>query len=67
MPKGYGRTCGVRTFENVIRPEIAKGEKILIAAHGNSIRALRKHLEGIWNEEIAGMNVPTGVPLVSII
>ena len=51
-------------FEDVIRPEIAKGEKILIAAHENSIRALRKHLEGISNEEIAGMNVPTGVPLV---
>ena len=51
-------------FEDVIRPEIAKGEKIRIAAHGNSIRALRKHLEGISNEEIAGMNVPTGVPLV---
>ena len=33
-------------------------------AHGNSIRALRKHLEGISDEEIAGMNIPTGVPLV---
>ena len=51
-------------FDEVIRPEIEKGEKILIAAHGNSIRALRKHLEGISADEIAGMNVPTGVPLV---
>lgn len=51
-------------FDQVIRPEMEKGEKILIAAHGNSIRALRKHLEGISDEEIAGMNIPTGIPLV---
>ena len=51
-------------FEEVIRPQIEKGEKVLIAARGNSIRALRKHLEGISPEEIAGMNVPTGIPLV---
>lgn len=51
-------------FDSVIRPQIEAGEKILIAAHGNSIRALRKHLEGISDEEIAGMNIPTGVPLV---
>lgn len=51
-------------FEAVIRPEIEKGGKILITAHGNSIRALRKHLEGISDADIAGMNVPTGVPLV---
>ena len=51
-------------FESVIKPEIQKGEKVLIAAHGNSIRALRKHLEGISSDEIAGMNIPTGIPLV---
>lgn len=51
-------------FDSVIRPQIEAGEKILIAAHGNSIRALRKHLEGISDEEIAEMNIPTGVPLV---
>lgn len=51
-------------FDEVIRPRIEQGEKILIAAHGNSIRALRKHLEGISDDEIAGMNIPTGVPLV---
>lgn len=51
-------------FEAEIKPRIEAGEKILIAAHGNSIRALRKHLEGISDEEIAGMNIPTGVPLV---
>ncbi len=51
-------------FDQIIRPEMEKGEKILIAAHGNSIRALRKHLEGISDAEIAGMNIPTGIPLV---
>lgn len=51
-------------FEEVIRPQIEKGQKILIAAHGNSIRALRKHLEHISDSEIAGMNIPTGIPLV---
>lgn len=51
-------------FDEVIRPEIEKGERILIAAHGNSIRALRKHLEGISDKDIAGMNVPTAIPLV---
>lgn len=51
-------------FEKEIKPHIIKGKRILIVAHGNSIRALRKHLEGISDEEIAGMNIPTGVPLV---
>lgn len=51
-------------FESVIRPRIEAGDRVLIAAHGNSIRALRKHLEGISDSDIAGMNVPTGIPLV---
>lgn len=51
-------------FEEEIKPRIIKGEKILIVAHGNSIRALRKHLEHISDKDIAGMNIPTGVPLV---
>ena len=51
-------------FDEVICPQMEKGERILIAAHCNSIRALRKHLEGVSADEIAGMNVPTGVPLV---
>ncbi len=51
-------------FEEEIKPKIIAGENILIVAHGNSIRALRKHLEHISDEEIAGMNIPTGVPLV---
>lgn len=51
-------------FEQVIKPQILAGKKVLIAAHGNSIRALIKHLEGISNEEIAATNVPTAVPRV---
>lgn len=51
-------------FEREIKPQILAGKRILIAAHGNSIRALIKYLEGVSNEEIAGTNVPTGVPRV---
>ena len=45
-------------------PEIKSGKKLLIAAHGNTLRALVKHLDGISAEEITGLNIPTGVPLV---
>lgn len=51
-------------FEEVIRPQMEAGKQVLIAAHGNSIRALMKHLEGTSNEEIAGINVPTAIPRV---
>ena len=37
---------------------------MLVAAHGNSLRALVKHLDGISDEDIAGLNIPTGMPLV---
>ena len=40
------------------------GEKVLIVAHGNSIRALVKYIDNISNEKIVGLNIPTGVPLV---
>ena len=39
-------------------------EKLLVAAHGNSLRALVKHLDGIGDAEIVGLNIPTGIPLV---
>mmetsp|Transcript_12031 Transcript_12031/g.28237 ORF Transcript_12031/g.28237 Transcript_12031/m.28237 type:complete len:305 (+) Transcript_12031:74-988(+) len=51
-------------WENEIAPKILAGEKILIAAHGNTLRALVKHLDNISEEEICGLNIPTGVPLV---
>jgi 2,3-bisphosphoglycerate-dependent phosphoglycerate mutase len=47
-----------------ISPAIKSGRKVLIAAHGNSIRALIKHLDQISDTEITGLNVPTGIPLV---
>lgn len=47
-----------------IAPEIKKGKRILIAAHGNSLRALVKYLDAVSDEEIASLNIPTGMPLV---
>ncbi len=51
-------------YNEVIVPEIKAGKKVLIAAHGNSLRALVKYLDNISDEDIAGLNIPTGVPLV---
>ncbi len=42
----------------------AAGKTVLVAAHGNSLRALVKHLDGISDDDIAGLNIPTGIPLV---
>jgi 2,3-bisphosphoglycerate-dependent phosphoglycerate mutase len=50
-------------WEEGIKPDLAAGRTVLVAAHGNSLRALIKHLEGISDEEITGLNVPTGIPL----
>lgn len=51
-------------WEKVIAPELKAGKKVLIAAHGNSLRALVKYLDHISEEEIVGLNIPTGIPLV---
>lgn len=51
-------------WESDIAPAIQRGERVLIAAHGNSLRALVKHLDGMSNEEIVELNIPTGIPLV---
>jgi len=51
-------------WENEIAPDIKSGKKILIAAHGNTLRALVKHLDGISSDDICELNIPTGVPLV---
>lgn len=51
-------------WNEVIVPAIKSGKKLIIAAHGNTLRALVKHLDGISSEEITGLNIPTGVPLV---
>jgi 2,3-bisphosphoglycerate-dependent phosphoglycerate mutase len=47
-----------------IVPEIKAGKKVLISAHGNSLRALVKYLDNISEDEIPGLNIPTGIPLV---
>ena len=44
-------------------PDLKAGKTVLIAAHGNSLRAIVKHLDGISDEEISGLNIPTGIPL----
>jgi len=51
-------------WEDTIAPQIKAGKSVLIAAHGNSLRALIKYLDGVSEEDIIGMNVPTGMPLV---
>lgn len=51
-------------WNDVIVPEIKKGEKLLIAAHGNSIRGLLKHIKNISDEEIVSLEIPTGKPIV---
>jgi 2,3-bisphosphoglycerate-dependent phosphoglycerate mutase len=47
-----------------IVPDLQAGKTVLIAAHGNSLRALVKHLDSISDDEIAGLNIPTGIPLL---
>ena len=51
-------------WHETIAPAIKGGRKVLIAAHGNSLRALVKYLDNISDDEIVGLNIPTGVPLV---
>jgi 2,3-bisphosphoglycerate-dependent phosphoglycerate mutase len=51
-------------WHEVIAPALKHGRKILISAHGNSLRALVKHLDHISDEEIPALNIPTGFPLV---
>ena len=51
-------------WNHALVPEVQKGKSVLIAAHGNSLRALVKHLDNISDEEIVELNIPTGVPLV---
>jgi len=51
-------------WEERIAPRVAAGERVLVAAHGNSLRALIKHFDGMSEAAIVGENVPTGIPLV---
>lgn len=51
-------------YESAILPALKAGETVLVSAHGNSLRALVKYLSGIPDEEITGLEIPTGVPIV---
>ena len=54
-------------WHEAIAPDIRAGRKVLIAAHGNSLRALVKYLDHVSDEEIAELNIPTGIPLVYLL
>jgi len=51
-------------WNDVIAPTIRSGKRVVIAAHGNSLRALVKHLDNISDDDIIGLNIPTGIPLI---
>ncbi len=51
-------------WHSTLTPAIKSGQRVLVAAHGNSLRAMVKYLDNISDEEIPGLNIPTGVPLV---
>lgn len=51
-------------WNEVIVPDIKSGKTIMITAHGNSLRAIVKHIDDISDDEIAGLNIPTGIPIV---
>jgi 2,3-bisphosphoglycerate-dependent phosphoglycerate mutase len=51
-------------WNETIAPEVKRGKSVIIAAHGNSLRALVMHLDGMTKEAIMGLNIPTGIPLV---
>lgn len=67
MPNGESLKDTVRRvvpyWMSAIRPALRRGERILIVAHGNSLRALVKYLDGISDKEIVNFEIPTGVPL----
>ncbi|MBE9374860.1 phosphoglyceromutase [Saccharopolyspora sp. HNM0983] len=50
-------------WDSAIVPDLRAGRTVLVAAHGNSLRALVKHLDGISDADISGLNIPTGIPL----
>ncbi|MDN5572153.1 MAG: 2,3-bisphosphoglycerate-dependent phosphoglycerate mutase, partial [Propionibacteriaceae bacterium] len=50
-------------WESDIKPDLASGQTVIVVAHGNSLRALVKHLDEISDADIAGLNIPTGIPL----
>ncbi|WP_134774180.1 phosphoglyceromutase [Ornithinimicrobium flavum] len=51
-------------WDEEIVPDLRAGRTVLVAAHGNSLRAMVKHLDGVGDEDIVGLNIPTGIPLL---
>ena len=51
-------------WQDTIAPQVKSGKRVLIVAHGNSLRALVKYLDNLSKEEVVGLNIPTGIPLV---
>ena len=51
-------------WNDTMAPAIRSGQRVLVAAHGNSIRALVKYLDNIADDDIVGLNIPNGIPLV---
>ena len=51
-------------WNDAIAPDLKAGKRVLLVAHGNSIRALVKYLSGISEQDIVGLNIPNGIPLV---
>ena len=51
-------------FTSTIAPDLQAGKTVLVAAHGNSLRALVKYLDGMSDDDVVGLNIPTGIPLV---
>src|SRR5699024_7436094 len=54
-------------WEQAVVPDLRDGRTVLLAAHGNSLRALVKYLDGISDADIAGLNIPTGIPLLYVL
>merc|ERR1712218_61915 len=54
-------------WNDQIVPQIKEGKKIIIAAHGNSLRGIVKHLDNLSDDEIMGLNLPTGIPFVYVL
>jgi 2,3-bisphosphoglycerate-dependent phosphoglycerate mutase len=50
-------------YEDVIAADLRAGKTVLVAAHGNSLRALVKYLDGMSDDSVVGLNIPTGIPL----
>ena len=66
-PRSAWPTCSTACcpyWHDGIVPDLAAGRTVLVAAHGNSLRALVKHLDGIGDDDISELNIPTGIPLV---